>query len=93
MEDRDECRKRKALEKRTEKKKRMKAMFDSMYDDKEGGGTYFDDLKSEMEQQAIVSGRRLGGIVFCTLSHGSIEGIAICILSHGFIEGITVCTQ
>ena len=55
VEDRDECRKRKALEKRAEKKKRMKAMFDSMYDDKDGGGTYFDTLKSEMEQQATVS--------------------------------------
>ena len=31
-------------------------MFDSEYDgDKEGGGTYFDSLKAEMEQQAEVS--------------------------------------
>ncbi len=43
-------------EKRIAKKQRLKAMFDAEYDDKEGeDGTYFDSLKSEMEQQAQVS--------------------------------------
>lgn len=38
-----------------EKKKRLKAMFDCQYDGKDGEeGTYFDHLKSEMEQQAQV---------------------------------------
>ena len=42
-------------EKRIAKKQRLKAMFDAEYDDKEGeDGTYFDSLKSEMEQQAQV---------------------------------------
>ncbi len=43
-------------EKRIAKKQRLKEMFDAEYDDKDGeDGTYFDSLKSEMEQQAQVS--------------------------------------
>ncbi len=50
-----EERKKKMEEKRIAKKQRLKAMFDAEYDDKEGeDGTYFDSLKSEMEQQAQV---------------------------------------
>nr|XP_032814905.1 ribosome biogenesis protein BMS1 homolog isoform X2 [Petromyzon marinus] len=36
--------------KRLEKKRKLKEMFDSQYD--EGGETYFDDLKAEMDKQA-----------------------------------------
>ena len=43
-------------QKRLDKKRRMKEMFDAEYDNAEGGehGTYFDSLKAEMEQQAQV---------------------------------------
>ena len=46
---------RKAQEKRHAKKKRLKAMFDSAYDD-EGGSkaTFFEQWKTEMDQQAQV---------------------------------------
>lgn len=43
-----------------EKKRRLKEMFDSEYDDK--GGDYFDNLKAEMSQQAQV--RSWGGIQY-----------------------------
>ena len=49
-----ERRKRKALEKREEKKRRIKALFDSEYDEKGTGKTHYDQLKEELEQQAQV---------------------------------------
>jgi len=46
---------KKNMEKRLEKKKRMKDMFDAEYDARGGkDATFFDDLKTEMEQQAQV---------------------------------------
>ena len=50
-----EERKKKMEQKRLEKKRRLKEMFDAEYDAAEAGeGTYFDSLKAEMEQQAQV---------------------------------------
>lgn len=52
-----EDREKKIQQKRIEKKQRMKDLFNSEYDDKDGqskDGTYFDSLKAEMEQQAEV---------------------------------------
>ena len=40
-------------EKRLEKKRKLKEMFDADYDDQEGAN-YFDDLKQQMEEQAKV---------------------------------------
>ena len=40
-------------EKRAEKKRKMKEMFNADYDNK-GGESYFDELKEEMNQQAQV---------------------------------------
>ena len=37
-----------------EKKKKLKAMFDAEYDDKEGS-SFYDDLKRDLDQQAQVS--------------------------------------
>ncbi len=48
MEDEKEVRK-----KRLEEKKRLKAKFDTDYD--EGGKTHYDDLKKEVDQQTMVS--------------------------------------
>ena len=48
-----EQRKKSAYEKRLAKKEKMKAMFDAEYDDG-GKGTFYDEWKSEMEQQAQV---------------------------------------
>ena len=53
-ETREELRQRKVMEKRMEKKKRLKEMFNKEYDDTDGQGTYFDALKLEMEGQAQV---------------------------------------
>ncbi|KAG1696682.1 Ribosome biogenesis protein bms1 [Nymphon striatum] len=39
-------------EKRMEKKRKLKEMFNAEYDDKDGDKSYFDDLKSELHQQA-----------------------------------------
>ena len=36
-----------------EKKKKLKAMFDAEYDDKEGS-SFYDDLKRDLDQQAQV---------------------------------------
>ena len=55
VEDYQEKIRRKREEKRLEKKRRVKAMFDEEYDDKEGGGSYYDEWKAETEQQAQVS--------------------------------------
>ena len=55
VEDYAEKVRRKREEKRIEKKKRTKAMFDNEYDEKEGGGSYYDEWKAETEQQAQVS--------------------------------------
>ena len=42
-------------EKRLAKKRKLKQMFDADYDDQDGdGGTYFDDLKQQMDEQAKV---------------------------------------
>ena len=48
VEDEKEVRK-----KRLEEKKRLKAKFDTDYD--EGGKTHYDDLKKEVDQQTMVS--------------------------------------
>ena len=43
-------------EKRLAKKRKLKQMFDADYDDQDGdGGTYFDDLKQQMDEQAKVN--------------------------------------
>lgn len=49
-----EARAKKVQEKREAKKRRMKELFDAEYDAAQGSekGTFFDDLKSELEQQA-----------------------------------------
>lgn len=52
-------------EKLLEKKRRLKEMFDSEYDDK--GGDYFDNLKAEMSQQAQV--RSCSGIQYYQTFH------------------------
>jgi ribosome biogenesis protein BMS1 len=38
-----------------EKKRKLKEKFDAEYDDKDGGKTYYDELKQEVDQQAQVS--------------------------------------
>ena len=37
-----------------EKKRKLKEKFDAEYDDKDGGKTYYDELKHEVDQQAQV---------------------------------------
>jgi ribosome biogenesis protein BMS1 len=37
-----------------EKKRKLKEKFDAEYDDKDGGKTYYDELKQEVDQQAQV---------------------------------------
>jgi hypothetical protein len=38
-----------------EKKQKLKEKFDAEYDDKDGGKTYYDELKQEVDQQAQVT--------------------------------------
>jgi ribosome biogenesis protein BMS1 len=37
-----------------EKKRKLKEKFDAEYDDRDGGKTYYDELKQEVDQQAQV---------------------------------------
>jgi ribosome biogenesis protein BMS1 len=37
-----------------EKKRKLKEKFDAEYDEKDGGKTYYDELKEEVDQQAQV---------------------------------------
>jgi ribosome biogenesis protein BMS1 len=37
-----------------EKKRKLKEKFDAEYDEKDGGKTYYDELKQEVDQQAQV---------------------------------------
>ena len=50
--------KKKMEEKRKRKKTRIKSMFDAVYDDAQRGhkidGSYYDDLKAELVEQAKV---------------------------------------
>ncbi|XP_059476244.1 ribosome biogenesis protein BMS1 homolog [Neocloeon triangulifer] len=45
-----------------EKKKKLKEKFDSEYDDKDGGKTYYDELKQEMSQQAQLNQKEFEGM-------------------------------
>ena len=38
-----------------EKKRKLKEKFDAEYDEKDGGKTYYDELKQEVDQQAQVN--------------------------------------
>lgn len=45
-----------------EKKKKLKERFDAEYDDKDGGKTYYDELKQEMSQQAQLNQKEFDGL-------------------------------
>ncbi|CAG0917440.1 unnamed protein product [Notodromas monacha] len=61
VEDKPEMEKT-AAEKRLEKKRKLKEMFDAEYDDKDPAGTYFDDLKKQMEMQAQMNRAEFEGM-------------------------------
>ncbi|XP_064633506.1 ribosome biogenesis protein BMS1 homolog [Lineus longissimus] len=49
---REEARAKKIQEKRLERKRKLKTMFDSEYDEAEGSSSYFDELKASLNEQA-----------------------------------------
>jgi ribosome biogenesis protein BMS1 len=52
---REEAKVKKLQEKRLERKRKLKSLFDSEYDEAEGSSSYFDDLKASLKEQAQVS--------------------------------------
>ena len=85
------------MAKRDAKKQRLKAMFDAEYDEGAGDkkGTFFDEWKAEMDQQAMVCYKfiisrpaRRREIIICTMCVCTC--VRACVCHAVFSETITV---